>query len=73
MDAASNEERANSVKRVRFFNLKNLYQTDGELDFNKIAGLAGLGGRLDLSSQPTRGSGVYTSIYCYEKQSSQYV
>lgn len=39
-------------------NLKNLYQTDGELDFNKIAGLAGLGGSalgLFGSSQPTVG------------------
>ena len=59
MDAASNEERANSGKKwYDSLNLKNLYQTDGELDFNKIAGLAGLGGSalgLFGSSQPTVG------------------
>ena len=39
-------------------NLKNLYQTDGELDFTKIAGLGGLAGSalgLFGSSQPTVG------------------
>jgi hypothetical protein len=61
MDAASNEERANSGSGKKWYdslNLKNLYQTDGELDFNKIAGLAGLGGSalgLFGSSQPTVG------------------
>ena len=66
MDAASNEERASSGSGQNLLsrnwydklNLKNLYQTDGELDFTKIAGLGGLGasalGFFD-SSQPSVG------------------
>jgi hypothetical protein len=54
MDAASNEERASSGKKW----YESLYKTDGEFDFNKIAGLGGLGasalGLFD-SSQPSVG------------------
>jgi len=52
MDAASNEEMASSgsgqdLSKKNWWdklNLKGLYQTDGELDFTKIAGLGGLAG-----------------------------